>query len=148
MKARHLMTPDPFSVTLSDSVRRAADVMRELNIGAVPVVEDADSPVLRGIITDRDIATRCTSEGHAPVCLVRDHMTATPLTTVELDDDVEVVLEKMERAQVRRVPVVDSSGMLLGIIAQADLATKFGHRAPQKIEELLEFVSAPSIPLG
>lgn len=147
MKARDIMTANPMTVLPGDSVRHAADIMRTMNIGAVPVVENARSRVLRGIITDRDIVIRCTAEGHAPDCLVRLHMTPLPLQTVAADDDELVVLEKMERAQVRRLPVVTRDGELTGIIAQADLATKVGPDEPGEIEELLERVSAPSAPL-
>ena len=146
MKARDIMTSDPFTATPADSVRRAADIMRELNIGAVPIIEGPATPMLRGVITDRDIAVRCTAEGHAPFCLVRDHMTALPLQTVGPDEDISEVVEKMERAQVRRIPVVATDGVLLGIIAQADLATKLGPKDARTIEELMERISASSVP--
>lgn len=146
MKAREIMTGAPMTVTPGDTVRRAADVMRELNVGAVPVVEDRVTRMLRGIITDRDITIRCTAEAHASTCLVKDHMTAMPLQTIHPDDDVTRVIEKMERGQVRRLPVITPDGVLVGIIAQADLATKVGPTQPRKVEELLERVSAPSVP--
>jgi len=150
MKVKEIMTAGPRAVLPGDTVRRAADVMRELNIGAVPVVEDLTSKKLSGIITDRDITVRCTSAGHTPNCFVRQHMTAMPLQTIHPDDDVSEVFEKMERAQVRRIPVVTPEGVLVGIIAQADLATKVGPAQPRQIEELLEFVSAsgPAVPVG
>ncbi len=146
MKAREIMTGAPMTVTPGDTVRRAADVMRELNVGAVPVVEDRVTRMLRGIITDRDITIRCTAEAHASTCLVKDHMTAMPLQTIHPDDDVTRVIEKMERGQVRRLPVITPDGVLVGIIAQADLATKVGPTQPRQVEELLERVSAPSVP--
>lgn len=146
MKARDIMTAAPMTVTPVDSVRRAADVMRELNVGAVPVVEDRVSNMLRGIITDRDITVRCTAEAHASNCLVKDHMSAMPLQTIHPDEDVSRVIEKMERGQVRRLPVITPDGVLVGIIAQADLATKVGPTQPRRIEELLERVSAASVP--
>lgn len=144
MRASDIMTANPRTATPIDTVRRAAGIMRELNVGAVPVVEGASSQMLRGIITDRDIAMRCTAQGHAPHCSVRDHMTSAPLKTVGPDDDVEHVIEVMERAQVRRIPVVNRSGELLGIIAQADVATRFGQQHPREVEELLERVSSPA----
>jgi CBS domain-containing protein len=102
--------------------------------------------MLRGIITDRDITIRCTAEGHAPTCSVRDHMTSLPLQTVGPDEEVHQVMERMERAQVRRIPVVTKEGMLLGIIAQADLATRVGPTEPRDVEEFLERISAPAVP--
>jgi CBS domain-containing protein len=141
MKVKEIMTAGPRAILPGDTVRRAADVMRELNIGAVPVVEDLTSKRLSGIITDRDIAVRCSAAGHAPTCFVRQHMTAMPLQTIHADDDVSAVFEEMERAQVRRLPVVTPEGILVGIVAQADLATKVGPAQPGEIEKLLESVS-------
>jgi CBS domain-containing protein len=148
MNARDIMTAEPFCVTPTDTVRRAADVMRELDVGAVPVVDDILNPVIRGIITDRDITVRCVAEGHAPTCLVRDHMTAAPLQVVRPEADVAEVIQTMEEAQVRRVPVVKADGTLAGIIAQADVATKLGPKYPGTIEELLERISSTSVPLA
>jgi CBS domain-containing protein len=146
MLAREIMTPNPVTVTPADSVRKAADIMREYNIGAVPVVEMGKASMLRGIITDRDIAIRCTCEAHSPLCLVAQHMTPLPLQTVRPEEDVHEVIEKMERAQVRRIPVVNAQGELLGIIAQADVANRLGPSEPREVEQLLERVSAPSVP--
>lgn len=141
MNARDLMTSDPFSVTPTDTVARAAGVMRDLDIGCVPVVEDRAVPVLLGLITDRDIAVRCVAQRHGAACVVRDHMSKAPLVTVGPDADSAQVVRKMEEAQVRRIPVVDQSGVLLGIIAQADVATKLATREPFILEELLEEIS-------
>lgn len=146
MKARDIMTANPVAVVPGDSIRQAADVMRELNIGAVPVVDDITAKRLRGIITDRDIVIRCTAEGHSPFCLVSEHMSAMPLETVGPDTDVSVVIEKMEAVQVRRIPVIGKDGEVLGIIAQADVATKVGPRQPEQVEELLERISKAPVP--
>jgi CBS domain-containing protein len=143
MRARDIMTANPRAVNPTDTVRMAAAIIREIGVGALPVVASSSNKTLRGIITDRDIATRCTAEGHSPHCLVRDHMTAAPLQTVEPDEDIEDVIDKMERAQVRRIPVVSTDGMLVGIIAQADIAKTYGHQHPQEVEELLARVSTP-----
>lgn len=145
MKARDLMTSNPTVVASSDRIARAAEVMRDRGIGAVPVVDDPDVPVPLGIITDRDIAVRCVAAGHGSRCTVRDHMTRAPLITVQPDADASEVVTKMEGAQVRRLPVVGDTGALLGIIAQADLATKLGPAEPLKVEEVLERVSAPQL---
>lgn len=148
MNARDIMTADPFCVTPTDTVRRAADVMRELDVGAVPVVDEILNPVLRGVITDRDITVRCVAEGHSPACMVRDHMTAAPLQTVPPEADVAEVIQLMEKAQVRRILVVKPDGTLAGIIAQADIALKLGPKYPATIEELIERISAASVPLA
>jgi predicted transcriptional regulator len=68
-----------------------------------------------------------------------------PLETVTPDASVDVVIEKMERAQVRRIPVVDAGNVLVGMISQADVAIKVGPSSPEKIEELLERISAAPV---
>lgn len=148
MKARDIMTSSPSTVTLTDTVARTAEMMRDLSVGCIPVVDDGEVPVLLGLITDRDIAVRCVADSHLASEHVRDFMTRAPLKTVGPDDDVSDVVQKMEEAQVRRIPVVNDDGVLLGIIAQADLATKLGPKEPRTIEELVERISAaPAVPV-
>jgi CBS domain-containing protein len=144
MRAIDIMTPNPRTLSPTDTIQRAAQLMKELDVGAVPVVAGASSRTLQGIITDRDIAMRCSAEGHSPQCLIRDHMSAAPLQTVDPDVDVDKVIDRMERAQIRRIPVVSQDGMLLGIIAQADIARRYGYQHPLEVEGLLERVSAAS----
>ncbi len=144
MRAEEIMTPNPFTVRMSDKVSHATQIMRDHDIGAVPVVDDAPGARLRGIITDRDIAVRCTARDHLPSCPVSEHMTAGPLQTVLPFDDESIVLAKMERAQVRRIPVVTADGKLVGMIAQADIANKLGATEPKEVEELLAQISAPA----
>lgn len=143
MKARDIMTSDPCVVTQREPVWRAAEIMRDLDIGIVPVVDDSSSMRLLGVITDRDIAVRCVAKKHGSSCTVGDHMTSGHLDTAHPDDDIDTVINLMERDQVRRIPVVSDGDHLVGVIAQADLATKLGPAEPLKIEEVLERVSAP-----
>ena len=141
MLAREIMTSDPSVVTPDEPISRAAEIMRDLGVGIVPVVDDPRAMRLIGVITDRDITIRCVARKHAPECLVRAHMTVSPLSTVSPTDDVDRVISLMEHEQVRRIPVVSGGNRLEGIIAQADLATKLGPTQPLKIEEVLEHVS-------
>jgi len=143
MKARDIMTSNPHVTTRREPVSRAAEIMRDLDIGIVPVVDDASSMRLVGVITDRDIAVRCVAKKHGTSCTVGDHMTSEHLDTAHPDDDIEVVISLMERDQVRRIPVVSEDNRLAGMIAQADLATKLGAKEPQKVEEVLQRVSEP-----
>jgi CBS domain-containing protein len=144
MRARELMTPDPFTVTATDSVFRAAELMRNVGVGSLPVVLGHEDGTLVGIITDRDIVTRCVSQRHYALCEVGTHMTSPMLETVHPDDDVKEVIHRMEHGRVRRIPVVDDKGILVGIITQADLATKLGPINPAAIEEVLERISEPT----
>lgn len=142
MKARDVMTPNPDVVTPDESVRRAAEVMRDRDVGIVPVVEDKTTMKLRGVITDRDIAIRHVAAGHDNTCRVRDEVSQDRLSTVRPDADVRDVMEVMKREKVRRVPVVEADNRLVGIIAQADIA----ERGPSEKEvgKVVEKISEPS----
>ena len=142
MSARTLMTPNPVVVTGEDSIRRAAQVMRDHDVGMVPVVDDRAHMHLRGVITDRDIAIRCAAEHHEGGCRVEKHMTSGHLATVSAQAGAAEVIRLMERDQVRRVMVTDG-GRLVGVIAQADVALKAGPLEPLRVEALLERISAP-----
>jgi CBS domain-containing protein len=146
MKARDLMTSNPEVVTPDDPLTRAAQIMRDINVGIVPVVEDRSSMRLQGVITDRDIAIRHVAEGHQRECLVRDHMTSRDLDAVHPDADEREVFRLMERDRVRRIPVVEEDRRLVGIIAQADIAARLGSRKPREVEEVVERISEPGHP--
>lgn len=118
MFARDLMTPDPFTVTPSDSIQRAAELMRNVDVGCLPVVHDPKGRVLVGMITDRDIVVRCVAAGHGTGCTVAEHMTTPPLRTVPPDASALDVIEQMEDGNVRRVAVLNSDNRVVGIIAQ------------------------------
>lgn len=142
MKARDLMTSEPFAALPTDTVAHAASMMRSLGVGCIPIVDAQRSRTLVGLITDRDIAVRCVAEGHDAGCPVEAHMTKAPMQTVAPEDDHRAVIARMEAAKVRRVPVVEK-GRLVGIIAQADIATKLGSSDALLVEEVLERISQP-----
>ena len=123
MKAHEIMTSKPEVVTPQDPISRAAQIMRDKDVGLVPVVRDISSMMLEGVITDRDVAVRHVAERHTNDCSVASHMSREHISAVDQADDVQTVMATMERAEVRRVPVTDKNGKLVGIIAQADLAT-------------------------
>jgi CBS domain-containing protein len=144
MKAKDIMTPNPVTVTPDDTIAHAAELMQSQNIGMVPVIDNTSRRHAEGVITDRDITVRCVAKHHAGTCHVADHMTSAKLDTVRPDDDISSVIAQMERDQVRRVLVVDDQGALAGVIAQADLATKLGPKEPERVEHVLERISAPA----
>lgn len=143
MLARDLMTPQPALVAGRDTVQRAAELMRTRNVGMLPVVDDLAHRHLIGILTDRDIALRHVAPGHGPDAKVRDHMTQAPLIQVGPETAAETVLELMEQHQVRRLPVVDDLGYVVGVIAQADVALHLGPTDPGAVEHLVERISRP-----
>jgi CBS domain-containing protein len=138
-KARDIMTANPQCVTPEDSISRAAEIMRDSDVGVVPVVEDQGSMRLAGVVTDRDIAVRVVAEGRNNDCRAREVMSS-GLATVQPDDDVNRVMELMKREQVRRIPVVEGD-RLVGIIAQADVATDLG--SDRKTGDVVEKISEP-----
>jgi CBS domain-containing protein len=143
MKARDLMATYPGVVTACDPLSRAAEIMRDWNVGMVPVVDDTLAMHLVGVITDRDIAVRCVAPRHGGRCAVKAHLTGPPLATVEPDDDVREVMERMKEHQVRRLPVV-ADGRLVGVVSMADLARLEGLLDASEVESVLERVSAPA----
>ena len=140
MKARELMTKDPEVLTPDEPVSRAAQLMRDKNVGVVPIVEDRSSMRLRGLLTDRDIAIRHVAESHGRDCRISDELTGGPIKTVSPETDAHDVLELMKREQVRRVPVVQGE-RLVGIIAQADVANELN---PESVGKVVERISEPT----
>ncbi len=139
MKVKDIMTADPVSVTPETPLREAARMMKQHNVGIIPVVERQGSARLVGVITDRDIAVRCVAEGHdSSKCPVREAMT-TGVATAREDDDVDSVMSLMGSEQVRRIPIVDERGGLVGIVAQADIVRQADDE--ELAEETVEKIS-------
>lgn len=142
MTCSDVMTKDPACCVPTDTASRAAKIMKTEDVGSIPVCESRQTHNLVGIVTDRDLALQVVAEGRdAGSTLVQDIMTRDPITCSP-QDDVQKVLDAMESHQVRRIPVVDRSGHLVGIIAQADIATRC--HQPEKTAEVVEEVSKPT----
>ena len=121
LKVGDVMTKVPCCCKETDTVRHAAELMRSHDVGSLPVVNNCEERKLLGIVTDRDICLKIVGAGKASSSHVADAMKKS-VTTSHVDDLLEACEEKMERHQVRRVPVVDSHGVCVGIVAQADIA--------------------------
>jgi CBS domain-containing protein len=138
MKVQDVMTRDPRSVSPDTPARDAARIMREEDVGIVPVVEGSR---LVGVVTDRDLAVRLVAEGRDGSTLVREVMSSQKIATCRADEDLDRVMDTMAREQVRRIPIVDDRGALVGIVAQADVVRKA--RDDRKAEETVERISEP-----
>ena len=138
MKAQDIMSKDPICVTPETSLADAARLMKDENIGVVPVVDAEGSRRLVGILTDRDIAIRAVAEGRDGATTSVGHIMTSDVRTSTPSDSVNDVMELMGREQVRRIPVVDDGGALVGIIAQADivLEAKDDKRAEKTVEQI------------
>lgn len=135
-----IMTRDVRSISPEESVRRAAQLMDELNVGAIPV---CDGDKLVGMITDRDITVRSTAAGQAPESTRVGDVMSTDVRTCYSNQSVDEVLGQMGDVQIRRVPVIDQdSHSLVGIVSLGDIATKHAG----KIDEAVEEISSPSEP--
>jgi CBS domain-containing protein len=113
------MTADPQCCTADTPLNEVATLMVECDCGEIPVVDGAK---LIGVITDRDIVCRVVAKGKNPATLTAKDAMTQPVISVTEDCSLEDVLAKMEEHQVRRLPVVDGSGCVCGIVSQADVA--------------------------
>lgn len=137
---RDVMTRQPACCQPTDSLVSVAELMKTQDVGAVPVVDGAGRKLV-GMITDRDIVVKGLAGGRsANQATVRDVM-STDVVTCREDDDVEEAVARMSSRKIRRMPIVDESGALRGIIAQADIATRV-HR-DKTTGELVEAISEP-----
>ena len=136
MKVRDVMTRDVHTVRPETPMQQAASFMLSAEAGSIPVT---DGSRLVGMITDRDIAVRGVAKGFAPDTPVRDLMTSDCICARE-DDNVQDIAARMSEAQVRRLPVLDSSDRLCGIVSLGDLSRETDGGTATKA---LEGVSQP-----
>ena len=136
MRCSEIMTKSVRTATRKTSLREAAAIMRDGDLGAVPVVDEGK---LIGIVTDRDIVVRVIAEGKDADTAISEAMT-TELFTVTPDDFVFEAIRLMGDKQVRRIPVVGPAGELAGIIAMADVALEMEDE--REIAETLEEISS------
>lgn len=132
---RDLMTSKVETVGPDDTAKDAAAFMLSADTGSIPVC-DGDKVI--GMITDRDIAVRGVAAGKGPDCSVRDLMSK-DIVCARDTDDVQAVARRMADAQVRRLPVIDSSEKLVGMVSLGDLARE---TSGESAHHALEGVSA------
>lgn len=120
MQIAEVMTQELVSCVPSCSAQAAAEMMRQHDIGILPVVFDRFSRKLLGVVTDRDLCLAVIGLGHPPQVEVQECMTA-QVVICSPQDDVQAAIHLMQERQVRRLPVVDKEGRLVGILSLADL---------------------------
>jgi CBS domain-containing protein len=143
MFAHELMTGQPVVIAHDATLSAAAEMMRIRGVGMLPVVDYMRAHKLVGVITDRDLVVRGLAFGHGGDAKVHEHMTRDPLITVGPETPVKEIAARMARHQVRRLPVLDHSGAVIGIVAQADLAVLVGPTDPSLVERVIEGISRP-----
>ena len=134
-RIRELMTENPKTVSSDATVVEAARVMRDGDVGLVPVV---DGDRLVGTVTDRDIAIRVVAEERDPNTTTVRETASTDLVTIDPEQDLDEALRLMAQHQVRRLPVVEEDGRLVGIVAQADVAR---HGEDRETGQVVEQIS-------
>jgi CBS domain-containing protein len=132
---RDLMTSNPCSIDADKPVSYAAKMMRDEDVGLAPIVEGEK---LIGTLTDRDIAIRVVAEGKDPESTTVREVASTRLVTLDPEQDLDEALRLMAKNQVRRLPVVEEDGKLVGIVAQADVAR---HTSDEQTGEVVEQIS-------
>lgn len=141
-RVSQVMTDNPTCCLASDTIGTVVQQMQIHDVGAVPVVSDITSRKLIGIVTDRDVALRVVGAGRdTKTTWVADVMTPSPIACHDTDN-IDMAIEAMTLHKVRRIPVVDANGQLLGIVSQADLATRLGNSATTA--EVVEEISKPN----
>jgi CBS domain-containing protein len=134
-RIRDLMTKSPRSLESGSTVMEAARLMRDEDAGLIPVVEGEK---LVGTVTDRDIAIRVVAEGKSPESITVGEIASRELVTIDPQQDLDEALRLMARHQIRRLPVVEEDGKLVGIVAQADIAR---NASDAKTGDLVEDIS-------
>jgi CBS domain-containing protein len=118
-KIREVMTPDPSTVEPSTTVVETARLMREEDVGPIPIVENGQCA---GIVTDRDIVVRVVAEGRNANTTTVGEIASRELITIDPEQTLDEAARLMAQHQIRRLPVCEEDGKLVGIVAQADLA--------------------------
>jgi CBS domain-containing protein len=140
MTVETIMTKDPKCCSPEDTVQSVAQLMKKLDVGAIPVVADQVSKRLVGIITDRDLCVTVLAEGKDPrTTKIAPYFTTTVVTCIP-GDTLAACEEKMKLNRIRRIPVVDAKYMCLGIVVQADIARV---ENPEVFKELVAEISTP-----
>ena len=138
-KCNEVMTKNPLCCLPEDLVTKAAGLMKSENIGSIPVVEDEQTRKLVGIVTDRDLTLKIVAEGLDAKSTKVEAVMTRKVVTCRAEDDLQKALDAMAENQLRRIPVVDGDHKIVGIIAQADVATRVDQ--PQKTAEMVKEIS-------
>ena len=138
MKVREVMSQNPACCTPTDSAQTVASIMRDRNVGAVPVVADQQSRQLIGMITDRDFCCSVVADGLDPKkTTIEQFISMNPISCRD-GENIEKCERLMQDHQVRRIPVVDSDDKVIGIVSQADLAL---HDRPDRVSKTVAEIS-------
>ena len=138
-KCDEVMTKNPVCCLPNDTVAKVAQLMQRDNIGSIPVIEDEQTQKLVGIVTDRDLTLKVIAKGRDAKSTKVDAVMTRQVVTCRAEDDLQKALDAMATHQLRRIPIVDNDNKLVGIIAQADVATRVNQ--PEKTAAVVKEIS-------
>jgi CBS domain-containing protein len=138
-KCNEVMTKKPVCCLPTDLVTKAAELMKSEHIGSIPVIENEQTKKLVGIVTDRDLALRIVAEGLDAKSTKVETVMTRKMVTCHADDDLQKAMDAMSENQLRRIPIVDEDNKIIGIIVQADVATRVDH--PKKTAAMVKKIS-------
>lgn len=141
-KCSEVMTKNPVCCLPDDMVTKAAELMKSENIGSIPVIENDQTQKLVGIVTDRDLTLKIVAKGLDAKSTKVEAVMTREVVTCRAEDDLQKALDAMAEHQLRRIPVVDNDNKVVGIIAQADVATRADQ--PEKTAEMVKEISQAS----
>jgi len=121
------MTKDPICCLPADTVTKVAGLMKSHNIGSIPVIENEQTQKLIGIVTDRDLTLKIVAEGLDAKSTKVEAVMTHKVVTCRSGADLQKALDAMSEHQFRRIPVVNKNNKILGMISQADVATRYSH---------------------
>ncbi|WP_328602546.1 CBS domain-containing protein [Nocardia terrae] len=139
MKARDIMHRSAECIPADETLDRAAQLMRNMDVGALPI---CDGEKLIGMLTDRDIVVHCVAMGHDPSRVRAGDLAQGRCWSVDVDTEMNTVLDVMEQNQIKRMPVLDmrKNNQLVGMICESDLAKNLSDK------QLAEFITAVAVP--
>jgi CBS domain-containing protein len=138
-KCNEVMTNNPVCCLPNDMVTKAAKLMKSEHVGSIPIIENEQTKKLVGIVTDRDLTLKIVAEGLDAKSTKVEVVMTRKVVTCRAEDDLQRALDAMAENQLRRIPVVDNDNKILGIIAQADVATRVNQ--PEKTAAMVKEIS-------
>jgi CBS domain-containing protein len=143
MLAQDLMTREPAVIPATYTLREAAELMLTRGVGVLPVVDHVVHRQLLGMLSDRDLVLRAMALGHGESAKVHEHMSRPPFATVAAYASIPLIAEQMMTYKVRRIPVLDGDGCVVGIIGLSDLVRRGGADGARTVCEVMDYLSHP-----
>lgn len=141
-KCKKIMTKKLICCLPTDTVEKAAGLMKSENIGSIPVIENKRTKKLIGIVTDRDLTLRILAGGPNTSSTKVEAVMTQNIVACLAEDDLQKALDAMAEHQLRRIPIINGDNKILGIIAQADVATRVNR--PRKTAAVVKGISQVS----